>query len=429
MRRRCLFAAAAFCMLASATLAADGSAEPKPVPRTRPEMKEALEALKHRQPRLPLPPLTAEERARYGDRPVVSNGRARALYLPREWYAADFKSDPAMALDNTFKVRLFWIVSRGNNCQYCLGHQEVKLSMAGMTEDEIAALDGDWSRFPEAERAAMRFTRKLTLEPHRITASDLDELRPYYNDAELIELVYTVSFFNSVNRWTDSLGLPQDRAFRDHEISFRIPTPERYLDFVTTVVPATEQPRPSLESPSEVEVKLDACRTRTPRAALLSEQDARKVVPDWPASPVPQWTRALAQFPSTGATQIAALQAIESEGRITPLLKAQLAWTAARQNRAWYALGHARQRLHALGMDDDAMFALDGEGEALTPAEREALRFARKLTAAPRSIADADIARLRRHYPDHEVAEIVYVVCAANMFDRFTETLGLALED
>ena len=58
-----------------------------------------------------------------------------------------------MSLDGTFKTELFWIVCRANNCQYCQGHQESKLLRAGMNEDEIAALDGDWSEFSAAERA------------------------------------------------------------------------------------------------------------------------------------------------------------------------------------------------------------------------------------------------------------------------------------
>ena len=68
-----------------------------------------------------------------------------------------------MTLDYKFKVALFWIVSRTNNCQYCLGHQESKLLRAGMTEDEIAALDFDWKQFTPAEQAAFALTRKLTL--------------------------------------------------------------------------------------------------------------------------------------------------------------------------------------------------------------------------------------------------------------------------
>src|SRR6202000_765557 len=49
-------------------------------------------------------------------------------------------SDPNMPLDYPFKTELFWIVSRTNNCQYCLGHQESKLLAAGLKEEEIASL-------------------------------------------------------------------------------------------------------------------------------------------------------------------------------------------------------------------------------------------------------------------------------------------------
>src|SRR5688500_7931912 len=50
---------------------------PKPVPATRPEMKAALEALKSRTPRLPLPDSNAQG--------GVNNGRMRAAYLPESW--------------------------------------------------------------------------------------------------------------------------------------------------------------------------------------------------------------------------------------------------------------------------------------------------------------------------------------------------------
>ncbi len=57
-----------------------------------------------------------------------------------------------------------------------------------------------------------------------------------------------------------------------------------------------------------------------------------------------------------------------------------------------------------------------------------ALAFARKLTSTPQWIDDADIERLRQHYTDRQVAQIVHVICTANYFDRLTETLALPLE-
>jgi hypothetical protein len=99
------------------------AADPPPeriVPATRPEMKKLLEELKKSTPRLPLKPLTAEEKKKQGDRPVVNNGRLRQIYLPAELRDQGYsrEPDPKMTLDNTFKVMLFWLVSRGNNCHY-----------------------------------------------------------------------------------------------------------------------------------------------------------------------------------------------------------------------------------------------------------------------------------------------------------------------
>ncbi|MHC5538741.1 carboxymuconolactone decarboxylase family protein [Singulisphaera rosea] len=104
-----------------------------------------------------------------------------------------------MTVDNTFKTMLFWIVSRANNCTYCQGHQEVKLVADGIKEDTIAALDGDWSEFTPAERAAFAFTRKLTSEPDKLSDADIPGLRKYYQDLQLLEMVCSVAGNNAIN--------------------------------------------------------------------------------------------------------------------------------------------------------------------------------------------------------------------------------------
>src|SRR5437867_9001630 len=48
--------------------AQEPAAQPRPVPLTRPEMKEALEALKKIKPRIPLPELTDAEKEKLGER-------------------------------------------------------------------------------------------------------------------------------------------------------------------------------------------------------------------------------------------------------------------------------------------------------------------------------------------------------------------------
>ncbi|HVX14741.1 MAG TPA: hypothetical protein VHC22_26365 [Pirellulales bacterium] len=425
--RRFVLCALALCAAALPVRAGEEPSEvPKVIPQVRPAVKRALEDLKQRQPRLPLAPLTDEERQAAGDRQIVNNGRMAAFYLPTSWRQGRRGSDPGMTLDYPFTTECFWIVSRGNNCHYCLGHQEHKLAAVGLSDNRIASLDSDWSVFLPREQAAFALARQMTLAPHTVGDEDVDRLKKFFTDREIVELVYTIARFNSTNRWTDSMGIPQDRQFRDGEIRFDEPTSERFLESPSLVAPSADQHRPPLEPRAAVEGALAACRQRAARVALASEEEARAVLPtDLSGKPVPEWVRALAIFPETCRGQVTTLDAIAKEGRLDKLLKAQIAWTCARHNRAWYALADAQRRLAALGQSVDQMYSLDDPGDALSPGSREALAFAAKLTAAPHTIADADVARLRKYFSDHETAEIDYVVCSSNMFDRFTETLGL----
>jgi hypothetical protein len=98
------------------------SAAPRPVPLTRPEMKQFLEDMKARKPRIPLPELTAGDKEKLGDRAENYEARLRYHYLGqndmRVGGGGPREADPAMSLDYAFKTELFWIVSRTNNCQY-----------------------------------------------------------------------------------------------------------------------------------------------------------------------------------------------------------------------------------------------------------------------------------------------------------------------
>lgn len=125
MLRMKTFVLAQLALWAAASSALHGeepaSKTPNAIPQTRPAIKQALEALKERQPRLPLPPITDEERKAAGDRPLVNNGRMAAYYLPTSWRpgpAPRGASKSDTAIDYALATECFWIVSRANNCHY-----------------------------------------------------------------------------------------------------------------------------------------------------------------------------------------------------------------------------------------------------------------------------------------------------------------------
>src|SRR5262249_8565370 len=121
-----------------------------------------------------------------------------------------------------------------------------------MSEDEIAALDGDWSEFTPAQRAAFTLARKLTHEPHRITDRDIDAVRKHYKELQILEMILSVAGNNSTNRWKEGIGVPQEKEANrffsrsDVEIpkdrplpikSFLTPTSKEFRDRVTKVAP------------------------------------------------------------------------------------------------------------------------------------------------------------------------------------------------
>lgn len=402
----------------------------KPVGLTRDEQKNLLELHKKAKPRLPHPP--ADPSNPLGR---VNNGAFRAYYLPdfRDTAGAggSREPDPAMTLDNTFKVKLFWIASRANNCYYCLGHQEYKLLGAGVTDDDIAALDGDWSEATEKDRVAFAFTRKLTHTPHLVTSADVEALQKHYTSAQVAEILITVAGYNATNRWTDGLNIPGEESgerFKKDGVkadfsTFKTPTSPKYAKQLTTVAPVKLQPRPPLEPRDTVEAHWKENRT-----AILPLADTSITAEVWSDGPAPNWVRLLANFPKSMRSRITGLKAAADKGSLSPKLKAQIAWVAARNDRAWYALAVAKDRLRKAGVSEDDIWKLDGDRKHLTEAEQAALTLAETLTVAPWKVTDEMVERCRKHFKDTEVAEIVFHTCNAAFFNRVTEVARLPLD-
>lgn len=456
--------------------------EPRPVPLTRPEMKQRLEEIKQRTPRIPLPEITDAERAALAERGVNYENRLRYQYVPPlpatlagswRWSGSGFAggsrdADPDMRLDYAFKTRLFWIVSRTNNCQYCLGHQESKLLAAGMAEDQIAALDSEWTLFPAREQAAFAYSRKLTFEPHLLTDADFEALAPHFTPVEILEMTLSVAGNNAINRWKEGAGVPQSSdggnfgrtganspagaatpktpavatvpAAADAHHSYLTPTNAKYAAQLSRVAPISRDSRTGApttravftrEAPATraaIETALRAAATRQARLPLATEQATRGVWPsDAPtdATPLPGWVRLLANFPQSAPNRIRSVQLLEFGGDLPPLLKAKTAWVLARQDRSWYALGQARDVLRRQGISDDEIYAID---ENATPMERSLFRVARHLAASPVVLTDDEVADAVQLAGPRIVTQFIQYVTHRASFQRVTEAAALPLE-
>ncbi|HVJ80985.1 MAG TPA: hypothetical protein VNC50_07950, partial [Planctomycetia bacterium] len=295
--------ASALCAAALFSTAADDSASPAlNAPRTRVDVRRSVEAQKGAKPNLPLPPEAERTRG--------NNGSMQRYYLPKEWQTNSFgrrgdgKNDPKAGeakgegkregkrgegrgegrggMGGAFNTQMFWIVSRTNDCRYCLGHQEAKLSGAGLSEEQIASLDGDWSKFAPPVKAALAYARKVTLEPHKVTAADVEELVKLHGAPGAVGIISACAGFNRMNRWTGSLNIPQDKEPMGRADSLDGPAASEYATADSVVMPKHAIARPPLESRAEVEKALAAAKSRS----------ANVPVPAAGENAAPAWTRA-----------------------------------------------------------------------------------------------------------------------------------------
>ena len=79
----------------------------------------------------------------------------------------------------------------------------------GWTKDQIANLAEFEKRsdFTAAEKAALRLAERMTSDSNRVSDEEWQELRGYYDEGQIIELVAAIGLFNYFNRFNNALRM------------------------------------------------------------------------------------------------------------------------------------------------------------------------------------------------------------------------------
>jgi hypothetical protein len=99
-----------------------------------------------------------------------------------------------------------------------MGHCEMLLAVAGMTQDEVATttrrLTGDGSGANAAEKAAFAFTRKQAKNP-AVTDSDIEELERQFGREKAWQVIWWASRCHYMTKVADAFQFPleQDNPF------------------------------------------------------------------------------------------------------------------------------------------------------------------------------------------------------------------------
>jgi uncharacterized peroxidase-related enzyme len=103
--------------------------------------------------------------------------------------------------------------SQVNRTPYCLASHTLLAKGLGWTGEQLEHL-ADWPRredFSPAEKAALRLAETVTRDAHAVTDKQFAELRAFYSEGEVVELLCAIGLFNYFNRFNDALRMEPTR--------------------------------------------------------------------------------------------------------------------------------------------------------------------------------------------------------------------------
>jgi len=98
--------------------------------------------------------------------------------------------------------------SLASGCRYCQSHMTNLSSIYQASDEKIAAI---WEfessdLFNNAERAAIKVGLKAGTLPNDVSKSDFDDLKRYFDDGQIVEIIATIALFGYLNRWNDTMA-------------------------------------------------------------------------------------------------------------------------------------------------------------------------------------------------------------------------------
>lgn len=124
--------------------------------------------------------------------------------------------DPQGRVDLGLRRLIGHAASRASGCGYCMAHTVLGARNFGVEETKLADL---WRyaqspHYTPAERAALDFAFAAASVPCRVDATIETNLRAFWSEEEIVEILGVVAMFGFLNRWNDAMGTPlEERPF------------------------------------------------------------------------------------------------------------------------------------------------------------------------------------------------------------------------
>ena len=398
---------------------------------------------------------------------------ARLLAGPTPRMAAgllhlDFVHRAHSPLDPKLRAEMRWVAAHANHCAYSEAYALADARRAGLDDAGIDALRrADYSKLPAAEKAALEFARKMTVNSYSVTDEEFATLVKAYSEKNAAAMVMLMAYSNFQDRFLLCLGAPLESEGPLPPIdAILIPEPGRG-DGQQNQRRPTSRPSP-LPKPTgsdvieddlewtgvpyeELQERLERQKNKKTRVRVPTWEEVKAVMPP-SNNPNPNpnanrrptrviWNLVCSGYQPELATAwsryggqgTAGASNSNNNNRLEPVFLTSVFWVVTRSINCPYCMGHTEMIMERNGLTKPEVAErarlLAGEDWSSFPAEEQrSFAFARKLTRAPWTISAADIESLKRDFGPERAFVIIRTASHDNYMTRISNGFQLALE-
>jgi len=107
--------------------------------------------------------------------------------------------------------------SLSSGCKYCQAHTSHGAERAGMKEEKVADILNyeESEHYSKEERVILDLSFASGKTPNASNKEHFEELKKYFSDGQIIDIVSVISLFGFLNRWNDTFGTRLEDIPRD----------------------------------------------------------------------------------------------------------------------------------------------------------------------------------------------------------------------
>ncbi len=103
------------------------------------------------------------------------------------------------------------VVSKLNECHYCVAHHKPFLAVEGISPEGIdRLLEPDNAELDDIDRLVIEYAKLAWETPNRIRDSVFQRLRQHFSEAQIVELTLRITLCGFFNRFNDALQIEEE---------------------------------------------------------------------------------------------------------------------------------------------------------------------------------------------------------------------------